>query len=270
MKNKGSKIINIISNYNKTSKETSNLIKEKFEEKGFIVSDEYDKNGELNICVGGDGAFLRAVHRLKFPTIPFIGINTGHLGFFQEILPENIDGFIDDYINHRYTVEEISLVKARIKTNNKTFTRYGVNEISIKCIKSKVVHLEVFIHDNHLESFCGDGVIVSTPVGSTAYNFSSGGSVVYPSLRTLQLTPLSAINSKAYRSLANSAIVPGDINITVKPEYRYENSILVIVDGVEYKYHDIVSVDFSMPTKTISRLNFNEDMYWTNLKSKFL
>ncbi len=270
MKEENSRIINIISNYNKPSKDTSDLIRKKLEEKGFTVFDDYNKYAELNICVGGDGAFLRSVHRLKFPSIPFIGVNTGHLGFFQEILPENIDDFIEDYINNKYTVEEISLVKARIKTNNKTFTRYGVNEISIKGIRSKVVHLEVFLHDNHLESFCGDGLIVSTPVGSTAYNFSSGGSVVYPSLKTLQLTPLSAINSKAYRSLANSAIIPGDINITVKPEYRYENSILVIVDGVEYKYDNIVSIDFSMPTKTISRLNFDEDMYWTNLKSKFL
>lgn len=270
MTEKKSGIINIISNYNRPSKETSKLLREKFEEKGFKVPEKYDNKAELNICVGGDGAFLRAVHRFKFPRIPFIGVNTGHLGFFQEIVPSEVDDFIDNYVNHRYSIEEIFLIKARIKTNNKTFTLHGVNEIVIRGIRSKVVHLKVFIQNNHLENFCGDGLIISTPVGSTGYNFSGGGSVVYPSLKTLQLTPLAPINSKAYRSLGNSAIIPGDINITIKPEYRYENSILLIVDGVEYKYNDIRRIDFSMPTRTISRLNFNEDMYWTNLKSKFL
>ncbi len=95
----------------------------------------------------------------------------------------------------------------------------------VKGIKSKVVHLEIFVDGNHLENFCGDGMIISTPVGSTAYNFSSGGSIIYPSLNTLQMTPLSPISSKAYRSLPNSAIIPGDLKITIKPEYRYENSI---------------------------------------------
>ena len=113
-------------------------------------------------------------------------------------------------------------------------------------------------------------MIISTPVGSTAYNFSSGGSIIYPSLKTLQLTPLSPISSRAYRSLPNSAVIPGDIEITIKPEYRYENSILIIVDGMEYRYDNITEVNFTIPEKTISKLNFDRNMYWNNLKSKFL
>ncbi len=270
MLNSNKRTINIISNYNKPSQNTSGLLREKFEAKGFYLPEKYDNNAELNICVGGDGAFLRAVHRYRFTNIPFIGINTGHLGFFQEILPENIDEFIDNYLKKKYTVEEIFLVNAKVHTKNKVFNLYGVNEIVLKGIRSKVVHLKVFIDNNHLENFSGDGLIISTPVGSTAYNLSSGGSVVYPSLKTLQITPLSPINSKAYRSLGNSAIVPGEIKIRVEPELRYENSTIVIVDGIEFKYDNITKVEFSIPKKTISRLNFNKDMYWQNLKSKFL
>ncbi len=115
-------------------------------------------------------------------------------------------------------------------------------------------------------------MIISTPpVGSTAYNFSSGGSIIYPSLKTLQLTPLSPISSRAYRSLTNSAVIPGgELKITIKPEYRYENSILVIVDGIEHRYDNITEINFTIPEKTISRLNFDRNMYWNNLKSKFL
>lgn len=264
------RIINIISNNNYESRKSSLILSEKLQKKGFTISEKYNINAELNICVGGDGSFLRAVHRNKFPKIPFVGINTGHLGFFQEILPEHIDAFIHKYIENDYTVEEISLVNAEVKTKAKSFYLTGVNEIVIKATKSKVVHLEIFIDGNHLEKFSGDGVIVSTPVGSTAYNFSSGGSIVYPSLKTLQLTPLSPISSKAYRSLPNSAVIPGDIIISVKPELRYEDSILIVNDGMEFKYSNLRSIDLKLASKSIYKLNFDKDMYWNNLKSKFL
>lgn len=270
MTNKSQRIINIIANNNPESQKTYKLLTNKLEKKGFIVPKEYNHNAELNICIGGDGAFLRTVHRCNFTNIPFIGINTGHLGFFQEILPENIDNFIEKYIQEDFVVEKIFLVKADIYTKDSYFELYGINEIVVKGIKSKVVHLEIYIDGNHLEKFCGDGMIISTPVGSTAYNFSSGGSIIYPSLKTLQLTPLSPISSRAYRSLLNSAVIPGDLKITIEPEYRYENSILIVVDGVEYKYDDITKINFTIPEKTISRLNLDRNMYWNNLKSKFL
>ncbi len=264
------RIINIISNKNYKSKKTTKFLSQKLKDKGFITPEKYSNNAELNICVGGDGAFLRAVHRNRFPSIPFVGINTGNLGFFQEILPENIDVFIDKYINKDYFMEEIFLVEGEIKTRDKSFFIYGINEIVIKQIQAKVIHLDVFIDGNHLEKFSGDGVIVSTPVGSTAYNFSSGGSIVYPSLKTLQLTPLSPISSKAYRSLPNSTIVPGDIIISIKPEFRYTNSTLVINDGMDLKYKNIQNINLKISDKILYRLNFHKDMYWNNLKSKFL
>ena len=264
------RIINIVSNNNKESQDISKLLMDRLKSRGFTVPEGYDDRAELNICVGGDGAFLRAVHRHDFPDIPFIGINTGHLGFFQEILPKDIEQFIDNYIHDNYMVEEIFLVKADIYTRNKSFQLFGINEIAIKGIQSKVIHLEIFIDENHLENFCGDGIIVATPAGSTAYSFSSGGSIVYPSLNILQITPISPISSEAYRSLPNSAIVPGDSIITIRPEYRYENSILIVVDGTEYRYDDITKINFTVPEKSIHKLNFDKNMYWNNLKSKFL
>jgi len=153
---KQNRIINIISNNNFQSIKTSEILSKKLKDKGFVVHDKYNFDAELNICIGGDGAFLRAVHRNKFPTIPFIGINTGHLGFFQEISPDNIDEFINKYIDNDYLVEKILLVSAEIKTKDKVFYLTGVNEIVIKGMKSKVVHLDIFLDGNHLQKFCGD------------------------------------------------------------------------------------------------------------------
>lgn len=245
-------------------------LKEKLSQRGFIISEKYDKNAELNICVGGDGAFLRAVHRNNFTSIPFIGINTGHLGFFQEIAPVNIDNFILKYINNEYTVEEIYLVSAEIFTRKKRYYLTAVNEVVIKGTHSKVIHLDLFIDGNHLEKFSGDGLIISTPVGSTAHNLSAGGSIVYPSLKTLQITPLAPINSKAYRSLIKSVIIPGDLTIKIKPEHYYTNSTLILNDGMEFKYDNIKHINLKISKRKIYKLVFDKDIYWNNLKDKFI
>lgn len=263
-------IINIISNRNVHSQEISKNLGKKLQKAGYTPTTTYDENAILNICVGGDGAFLRAVRRYNFPDIPFIGINTGHLGFFQEILPENIDYFIDKFKREDFTVEEVSLVKATITTNRRDYTLTGVNEVTVRTADSKVIHINVYIDNNHLQTFSGDGLLVSTPVGSTAYNFSSGGSIVYPTLNTLQLTPLSPINSQAYRSLPNSSVIPGDIPIRLEPTKRYKNSTLVVVDGKEYRYRNIKDITLSISNRTVKKIILDRDMYWNNLKSKFL
>ncbi len=264
------RVINIISNRNYESRNTKIKLIDILEEEGFAPTEEYNPHAELNICIGGDGAFLRSIHKHRFPNIPFIGINTGHLGFFQEISPTNMKDFVDRYANKEYTVEEIHLVEANVCTKKKCFTLTGINEIVIKGIKSKVVHLTMYINGNHLQKFCGDGIIISTPVGSTAYNFSSGGSIIYPTLQSLQVTPLSPISSKAYRSLPTSIVIPGELPIQIKPEFRYENSILIVNDGMEFRYDDIEEIVLKISDKKVYKINLSKNVYWENLKSKFL
>ena len=264
------KLINIISNKNYESRETKNKLIYKLRKNGFETSERYDKDAILNICIGGDGAFLRAVHRNAFPIIPFVGINTGHLGFFQELQPSEIDEFISMYLAKAYIVEEICMVDAKVCTKEKCYYLTGINEIAVKGVKSKVIHIEMYIDNNHLQRVSGDGLIVSTPSGSTAYNFSAGGSIVYPSISSLQITPLAPINSSAYRSLPNSIIVSGESTIKIRPELKYENSILVVNDGMEFKYDNIEEVQMTMSNKHVNRLTFSKDSYWNNLKSKFL
>lgn len=140
----------------------------------------------------------------------------------------------------------------------------------VKCSRSKVIHLEIFIDGNHLENFSGDGVIISTPAGSTAYNFSAGGSIVHPSLKTMQLNPLAPISSSAYRSLLHSAVIPGDTPITVKPERDYSNSVTIVVDGTEHIYEHLRQIDTLISKRTVKKLTFFKESYWNNLKHKFL
>lgn len=112
--------------------------------------------------------------------------------------------------------------------------------------------------------------MVSSPVGSTAYNFSLGGAIVYTSLHSLQLTPIAPLNSRAYRSLKSSLVVPGDIKILLKPTSRYKNHSLLVIDGQEKEYWDLIKVELTMSNKWIKRLLFKNNFYWHNLKDKFL
>lgn len=264
------KIINILSNHQNESRKIAFLLTESLTKHGFRVQTTYSEQAELNICIGGDGAFIHAIHQHDFPNIPFVGINTGHLGFFQEIQPENIDFFLQNYLLKKYYIEELSLVEAKIRTDKNTFSLLGINEIVIKGSRSKVIHLEIFIDGNHLENFSGDGVIISTPAGSTAYNFSAGGSIVHPSLKTMQLNPLAPISSSAYRSLLHSAVIPGDTPITVKPERDFSNSITIVVDGTEHIYERLRQIDTLISKRTVKKLTFFKESYWNNLKHKFL
>lgn len=263
-------IINLIHNNNRKSKDTCEKLRDKLQKKGFKPSNTYDYTADLNICIGGDGAFLRAVHNYSFPDIPFIGINTGHLGFFQEISPNNLDSFIESYICNDYTLEDIHLVEAIICTRSSCIELVGVNEIVIKGIESRVIHMNVSIGDNYLERFSGDGLIISTPIGSTAYSYSAGGSIIFPSLEVLQITPLAPISSKVYRSLTTSAVVPKNITIKVNPEYRDENSILIVVDGIQHKYDNIVEINLKLSSMTITKLTLDPNNFWWNLKDKFI
>lgn len=264
------KIINILSNSNFESRKTTSKLMQLLTKKGFSPTTKFSNKAELTICVGGDGAFIKAVHKNNFSQIPHVGINTGHLGFFQEISPENMEKFVDDYISGNYTVEELKLVGAEVFTKNKNYILIALNEIVLKAQHSKMIHTHVFVNRNHVEKFSGDGILVSTPSGSTAYNFSSGGAIVYPTLDVLQMTPISPVNSVAYRALPSPIIVPGNHVISLVPEKRYENSNLLLVDGTEYFFNNLKKINFRMSNKSIYRLVFSKDSYWDNLKSKFL
>jgi len=262
--------INILHNYQKSSEPVVNELREKLLAANLDVTEQYDHEADLNICVGGDGVILIGMKEVDFPKIPFIGINTGHLGFFQELCPEDIDKLIAHLKNDDYELEQLYLVEGAVCTEDKCIYLTGINEIVIKGIDSKVIHLNIKIGEQNLESYSGDGIIISTPMGSTAYNMSAGGALVYPTLGVLQMTALAPINSRVYRSLTNSVIVPHNMTIELIPEYRDENSILIVVDGVQLTYRDITNLKFWVSDRKLTRLSTHEHHFWENIKNKFL
>jgi len=264
------RIINITTNEYKRSIKTGRLLKERLELRGFEVPDQFSYDAELVICIGGDGSFLRTIHEYSFPEIPIIGINTGHLGFFQELQPHEIDNFINLYINNDYFIQEISPIETSICTRGSCIEALAINELVIKGDRSRTIHLNISVNNNFIETFSGDGIIISTPTGSTAYNYSAGGSIVDPSLKLIQITPLSPINTNAYRSFTSSIILSESSIVKVSPEYRFENSILIVKDGVEYKLNEIVEIIVRTSQIKVKLLRLRGYEFWSKVSEKFL
>ncbi|SDK20770.1 NAD(+)/NADH kinase [Natronincola ferrireducens] len=264
------KIINIVYNDAKTSVDTASYLKTKLIQLGFEIAVDFSYDAELIICIGGDGSFLGALHKYNFPDIPIIGINTGHLGFFAEVNPDEIDSFLEKYVSGDYFIEELSPIEATICTRNNCIEARGINEIVIKGDKSRTIHMTISVNNHLIQKFSGDGILVATSTGSTAYNYSVGGSLVDPKLNIVQVTPLAPINTNAYRSFTSSVIFPTETIIKVNPEYRFENSIVLVSDGVEHRYAGITEVSLQLSELKVKMLRLKDFNFWSKVIQKFL
>ncbi len=227
------KSFKIYSNNNDKALNATNIIKEKLIKNGLVESDEYD----LAIAVGGDGSFLRMVKYTNFNSdCLYVGINAGTLGFAQEVSLNNIDEFIRDIKNGNYKVDTIGVEKTKVVTNEGDSNFFSLNEIVIRDKELNTAVLNVLVDDVYLEEYHGDGLLIATSFGSTAYNLSFGGSIIYNTFHTLQITPIAPLNNKSYRSLLNSVVLPEDKIIKIIPKNK---NILVTIDG-ENKIYDNV------------------------------
>lgn len=264
------KAITVNSNQLEKSIETKNILIEKLNSNGFEVYPYIKENTELIISIGGDGSFLKTAQDFNYPEIPIIGINTGHLGFFAELYPDNIDEFIKIYLEGNIKIQTISLLEAEVYTQNTCFKKLAINEVVVRGDKSRVIHLNICFEDRMIQNFSGDGVIVSTSTGSTAYNYSAKGSIVDPSLNVLQVTPLQPINTNAYRCFTSSIIVPSDSLIKISPENSFEDSALIVIDGVEHRFNKVDRIRLKLSDKKINLLRLPNYEFWKRVAEKFL
>lgn len=231
-----------------------------------IVNNNYD----LAISIGGDGSFLRMVKENKFnDKISYIGINSGTLGFLQEIDINDCIDFVKRLNSSNYKEEEISIQETKIITDNSIYKYNSLNEIVIRKDDFSTLKLPIYIDNELLENFTGDGILVSTSTGSTAYNMSFGGSIIYNTLNTLSITPIAPLNNKVYKTLVNSVIIPSDKVITINPDKK-NNNIFLIVDGVNYKINNVLKIETKISEKTIKCIRMNDFHFIKVVKDKIL
>lgn len=160
-----------------------------------VPADDHAGDGcELVVVLGGDGTILRAAERARFAGVPILGVNLGHVGFLAEAESEDADAVVTAIVNGDWSVEERMALDVRVMVNSEEIHRtWALNEISLeKLAREHMIDLVVEIDGRPLSSWGCDGVVCSTPTGSTAYGFSAGGPVVWPEVSAILVVPLSA------------------------------------------------------------------------------
>jgi NAD+ kinase len=151
---------------------------------------------ELMVVLGGDGTILRGAEWVLSSDLPLLGVNLGHVGFLAEAESSEIDSIVQHIVAGSYTVEERSTVQVTLRecsSGDVVWSSYAINEVSIeKAARERMLEVVVEVDGRPLSRWACDGVLVATPTGSTAYAFSAGGPVIWPSVDALLLVPLSA------------------------------------------------------------------------------
>ena len=257
--------VNVFKNKSKFSKSVFQKSKKIMQKYGYTFTSSYEDDAVLNLVIGGDGTFLNAVHLSNFSDIPFIGINTGHLGFYQEVEVNMIENFIRSFDNKDYRIENLSILEAKI--NNKIIN--SINEVVVKSDRNQIIRLKVYIDGNFIEAYSGDGLIISTPHGSTAYNLSAGGAILHQSLNGFQLTPIAPVYSNMNKSLRCPVVLPNDATIDINISKRDNYHTVFIFDGKEYSSKDY-KIRIGVSDRKIKKLILNKNHYWNNIKNKLM
>jgi len=260
------KRIALFPNNENNSNNIAEVLKRKLQAIGYVIDNQ---DYQLAIAIGGDGSFLRMVKNCQFKEEKYyIGINTGTLGFAQEIYPKNIDEFLTRLKVNDLKIESIGIEETKIKTESIEDQFYSLNEIVIREKNLKTAYLDIIIDDNYLETFVGDGISISTSFGSTAYNKNLGGSIVYSDLHIMQITPIAPINNEKYRVLKNSIVIPEDRKVRIIPTFRSKD-FLISTDGENRIYDNPLEIETSVKRK-IKLLRMRDYDYTKKINEKFL
>ena len=261
------KKIRLFVNNNERSLEVAKNIQEKLEKKNFQIVDE---DYEIAIAIGGDGSFLRMVKEANFnDKCIYVGINAGTLGFAQEINLDEINEFVKVLERDEYKIEEIGIAEIEIITPDSCSKQLALNELVVRDLDLNTTNIKIEVENNLLENYVGDGILMSTSFGSTAYNLSFGGSIVYNTFHTLQITPIAPLNNKTYRNLLNSVIIPSNKEIIITPENRTKD-LLITIDGDNNEYKKVEKISVKVEERTIKVFRKKDYNFIDKINNKFL
>jgi NAD+ kinase len=182
---------------------------------------------DLIVVLGGDGTLISVARQIGDLRIPILGVNLGSLGFLTEITLDEFFPVLEDVLNGRFNVSHRIMLEAVVRRDGKPVGRFRVlNDVVInKGALARILDMKASVNDDYLTTFRADGLIISTPTGSTAYNLAAGGPIVYPGLHCLLISPICP------HMLTNRPIIVSD-GATVKVEVDFENEeVMFTADG---------------------------------------
>lgn len=190
-----------------------------------MICDRLGKAVDCVVTLGGDGTLLRAARIISSYEIPILGINLGVLGFLTETeIPETYDA-LERLIRGEFKHEDRMMLEGSIRHNNTAATFVGLNDIVVKGPLARLIILDVFVNNQYVTTYNGDGVIISSPTGSTAYSLSAGGPIIDPELEAIIITPICP-----HTLHARPLVIPPDKTVRLRIVKAHTDS-MVTIDG---------------------------------------
>jgi NAD+ kinase len=241
------------------------LIKKEY--KIFSSYKELDNSFDLMLSIGGDGTILRAATLVRNSGIPILGINAGRLGFLASVQKEDIATFLKMVVDKNYKISKRTLLKASVFPKNKDLLEinFAMNEISVsRKDTTSMITIETYLDDELLTSYWADGLIISTPTGSTGYSLSCGGPILTPEVKGLVITPIAPHNLNA-----RPLVIPDSTEIKLRVSGR-EEQYLVSMDS---RITSIANESVITIKKTSFQINMVEipnETFFKTLRTKLL
>nr|WP_275980297.1 NAD kinase [Halalkalibacter alkaliphilus] len=225
---------------------------------------------EANIIasIGGDNAFLQATRKTGFQQdCLYVGVSTDSLGFYTDFSIQDMEQMIQAMKNAEVEVRRYPILEVTVD-NEKPF--FCLNECSIRSNVIKTFVIDVLIDDLHFETFRGDGMIVSTPTGSTAYNMSVNGAVVDPTLPSLQVSEIASLNNNQYRTLGTSFLLGQNRSLTLKVVQDGNDHPIIGVDNEALSIRHAKQLKLRLAEQSIKVLKLKNNSFWEKVQRNFL
>jgi NAD+ kinase len=217
------------------------------------------------VVLGGDGTFLSAIRWVQDTGIPVLGVNLGAFGFLTETPVEQLFHVMEKVITDEYRTEERMLLSARVVRNSEEVACQTVlNDVVVnKEALARIAHIQAYVDDDYLTTFKADGLVVATPTGSTAYSLSAGGPIIYPSLKTIILSPICP-----FTLINRPLIMPDTVTVKIRVEERDSNVFLTFDGqvGLHVTHQDDIIVQKA--PHTIQMIKIPGQSYYDVLKAK--
>ena len=220
---------------------------------------------KMIIVLGGDGTLISVARLVEGLDIPILGVNVGGLGFLTEVTLEELYSLLERVLAGDYVIDRRILLNTHIHRQGERITQYSVvNDVVVnKGALARIIELEVYINQQYVTTFRADGLIVSTPTGSTAYSLAAGGPIVYPAMGALILTPISP-HTLTHRPI----VIPDDVKIEVilNVDQVDVHATLDGQVGFALKYRDVVEIRKS--NNNVPLIRSNSRSYYHILRTK--
>ena len=228
---------------------------------------ELDKSFDLLISIGGDGTILKAITFVKDLSIPIVGVNTGRLGFLAKIQIENIEQVIEEIILKNYSVSERTLIEVSTSETNQQLSKlnFALNEITLsRKNTTSMISIDTKLDNKHLNSYWADGLIISTPTGSTGYSLSCGGPIIMPEAENLIINPIAPHNLNA-----RPLIIPDNTEIKIKVNGR-EDEFLISLDSRITTLSNSTEVIIKKSPFKIKMIELENESFLITLREKLM